>query len=69
MHVIDDVHDIGKNLVGFMLECNSIQVVDLGTDLPAGRFVEAVNTHPADAARNGTPTDTKIVPPGLYGQL
>lgn len=43
-----DVHDIGKNLVGFMLECNGFQVVDLGTNVPAGRFVDAVKAHSAD---------------------
>ncbi len=43
-----DVHDIGKNLVGFMLECNGFRVVDLGTNVPVGSFVEAVKTHSAD---------------------
>ncbi|MCR4408004.1 MAG: cobalamin-dependent protein [Anaerolineae bacterium] len=43
-----DVHDIGKNLVGFMLECNGFKVIDLGTNVPAARFVEAVKTHSAD---------------------
>ena len=43
-----DVHDIGKNLVGFMLECNGFRVIDLGTNVPAGAFVEAVKTHGAD---------------------
>ena len=43
-----DVHDIGKNLVGFMLECNGFKVIDLGTNVPAERFVEAVKTNSAD---------------------
>jgi 5-methyltetrahydrofolate--homocysteine methyltransferase len=43
-----DVHDIGKNLVGFMLECNGFQVIDLGVNVSADRFVEAVRTHSAD---------------------
>ncbi len=43
-----DVHDIGKNLVGFMLECSGFRVFDLGTNVSAGRFVEAVQTHSAD---------------------
>jgi 5-methyltetrahydrofolate--homocysteine methyltransferase len=43
-----DVHDIGKNLVGFMLESNGFKVIDLGTNVPASRFVEAVKTHSAD---------------------
>lgn len=36
-----DLHDIGKNLVIMMLEGAGFEVVDLGTDVPAERFVEA----------------------------
>ena len=36
-----DLHDIGKNLVASMLEGGGFQVVDLGVDVPADRFVEA----------------------------
>jgi 5-methyltetrahydrofolate--homocysteine methyltransferase len=36
-----DIHDIGKNLVGFMLEGAGFDVVDLGTDVPPERFVDA----------------------------
>jgi corrinoid protein of di/trimethylamine methyltransferase len=36
-----DLHDIGKNLVASMLEGGGFQVVDLGVDVPASRFVEA----------------------------
>jgi 5-methyltetrahydrofolate--homocysteine methyltransferase len=43
-----DVHDIGKNLVGFMLESSGFRVVDLGTDTPPARFAEAVQEHAAD---------------------
>lgn len=43
-----DVHDIGKNLVGFMLESSGFRVIDLGTDVSAERFVQAVKTHSAD---------------------
>lgn len=43
--VAGDVHDIGKNLVGMMMEGAGFQVVDLGTDVPAQRFVEAVQEH------------------------
>jgi 5-methyltetrahydrofolate--homocysteine methyltransferase len=42
-----DVHDIGKNLVGFMLESSGFQVIDLGTDVEAASFVQAVKTHSA----------------------
>jgi len=37
-----DLHDIGKNLVGAMLEGAGFEVVDLGVDIPASRFVSAV---------------------------
>jgi len=43
-----DVHDIGKNLVGFMLESSGFRVIDLGTDVDAARFVQAVKTNSAD---------------------
>jgi 5-methyltetrahydrofolate--homocysteine methyltransferase len=43
-----DVHDIGKNLVGFMLESSGFRVIDLGTDVEASRFVEAVKDNSAD---------------------
>ena len=36
-----DLHDIGKNLVRMMMEGKGIEVVDLGVDVPAERFVEA----------------------------
>ena len=37
-----DLHDIGKNLVSVMLEGAGFQVIDLGTDVSADKFVEAV---------------------------
>jgi len=37
-----DLHDIGKNLVGLMLEGAGFEVVDLGTDVSSDQFVEAV---------------------------
>lgn len=37
-----DLHDIGKNLVGMMLEGNGFSVVDLGVDVAPEKFVEAV---------------------------
>lgn len=37
-----DLHDIGKNLVGMMLEGNGFTVVDLGVDVSPEKFVEAV---------------------------
>lgn len=40
-----DMHDIGKNLVGMMLEGAGFEVLDLGVDVAPERFVEAVRTH------------------------
>ncbi|MEG1955419.1 MAG: methionine synthase, partial [Mucinivorans sp.] len=40
-----DVHDIGKNIVGIVLECNGFQVIDLGVMVPVERIVEAVAEH------------------------
>jgi 5-methyltetrahydrofolate--homocysteine methyltransferase len=43
-----DLHDIGKNLVGMMLEGAGFQVFDLGVDVSAARFVQAAKDHDAD---------------------
>jgi 5-methyltetrahydrofolate--homocysteine methyltransferase len=40
-----DLHDIGKNLVGMMLEGAGFEVCDLGVDVPPQGFVEAVRKH------------------------
>ncbi len=40
-----DLHDIGKNLVGMMLEGAGFEVIDLGTDVPPQKFVDAVREH------------------------
>jgi 5-methyltetrahydrofolate--homocysteine methyltransferase len=40
-----DLHDIGKNLVAMMWKGANIEVIDLGVNVPAARFVEAVNEH------------------------
>jgi methanogenic corrinoid protein MtbC1 len=54
--VAGDIHDIGKNIVVFMLEVGGFEVFDLGVDVPAGQFVEKLKE-----------TDAKIV--GLSGFL
>jgi 5-methyltetrahydrofolate--homocysteine methyltransferase len=43
-----DLHDIGKNLVAMMLEGGGFEVHDLGTEVTADRFVEAVREYNAD---------------------
>lgn len=37
-----DIHDIGKNIVAFMLDVNGFDVLDLGVDVPPQKFVEAI---------------------------
>jgi 5-methyltetrahydrofolate--homocysteine methyltransferase len=46
--VSGDLHDIGKNLVGMMLEGAGFEVIDLGVDISAERFVEAVKRENPD---------------------
>ncbi|WP_375158660.1 methionine synthase [Bradyrhizobium sp. RDT46] len=43
-----DVHDIGKNIVGIVLQCNNFEVIDLGVMVPAAKIVEAVKAEKAD---------------------
>lgn len=40
-----DLHDIGKNLVGMLMEGAGYQVIDLGVDVPIEKFVEAVKSN------------------------
>lgn len=44
--VAGDLHDIGKNLVGLMVESAGFEVIDLGVDVPAEKFVEAIKANP-----------------------
>jgi methanogenic corrinoid protein MtbC1 len=37
-----DIHDIAKDIVGFMLDVNGFEVTDLGVDVPPAKFVETV---------------------------
>ncbi|MGY1690569.1 methionine synthase [Geodermatophilus sp. SYSU D01105] len=43
-----DVHDIGKNIVGVVLQCNNYDVVDLGVMVPAQRVLDAAKEEGAD---------------------
>jgi methanogenic corrinoid protein MtbC1 len=40
-----DLHDIGKNIVTFMLEINGFKVIDLGIDVPIANFVDSIKEH------------------------
>ena len=46
-----DVHDIGKNIVGVVLQCNNYDVIDLGVMVPAQKILDA-------AKRASTPTSS-----------
>jgi len=54
--VAGDIHDIGKDLVTFMLDVNGFEVFDLGIDVPVQKFVDTIKE-----------TDSKVV--GLSGFL
>jgi 5-methyltetrahydrofolate--homocysteine methyltransferase len=43
-----DVHDIGKNIVGVVLQCNGFEVVDLGVMVPWQEILKAANENDAD---------------------
>ena len=43
-----DVHDIGKNIVGVVLQCNNYEVVDLGVMVPAEKILETARTENVD---------------------
>jgi 5-methyltetrahydrofolate--homocysteine methyltransferase len=43
-----DVHDIGKNIVGVVLQCNNYEVVDLGVMVPASRILEEARAQKVD---------------------
>lgn len=43
-----DVHDIGKNIVGVVLQCNNYEVIDLGVMVPATRILETARDQKAD---------------------
>ncbi|MCK1316313.1 methionine synthase [Bradyrhizobium sp. 23] len=43
-----DVHDIGKNIVGIVLQCNNYEVIDLGVMVPAAKIVDTVKAEKAD---------------------
>lgn len=44
--VAGDLHDIGKNLVAMMIESAGFEIIDLGVDVPAEKFVEAIKENP-----------------------
>ncbi len=43
-----DVHDIGKNIVGVVLQCNNFEVIDIGVMVPAATILEEAQKHDVD---------------------
>ena len=43
-----DLHDIGKNIVTFMLDINGFDVRDIGVDVPVKKFIEEINNYQPD---------------------
>ena len=43
--VAGDIHDLGKDIVEFMLDINGFEVIDLGVDVPVNKFVDAIKEH------------------------
>ncbi|MFQ5346104.1 MAG: methionine synthase, partial [Mariprofundus sp.] len=43
-----DVHDIGKNIVGVVLQCNNFEVIDLGVMVPTATILEEAKKHDVD---------------------
>jgi 5-methyltetrahydrofolate--homocysteine methyltransferase len=43
-----DVHDIGKNIVGVVLQCNNYEVIDLGVMVPAAKILDVARVEKAD---------------------
>lgn len=43
-----DVHDIGKNIVGVVLQCNNYEIIDLGVMVPSDKILQAAKEHNAD---------------------
>jgi len=65
-----DLHDIGKNLVGMMLEGAGFEVVDLGVEITAEQFVEAVKERRPDIlAMSALLTTTRIYMPTVLDAL
>ncbi|MDD5539169.1 MAG: corrinoid protein [Candidatus Marinimicrobia bacterium] len=66
----NDLHDIGKNLVAIMFKGAGFEVIDLGVDVSAERFVEAARQHQPDVIGLSALLTTTMVNMGsIIGQL
>ncbi|NLJ38520.1 MAG: cobalamin-binding protein [Candidatus Atribacteria bacterium] len=56
-----DLHDIGKNLVAMMMEGAGFEIIDLGIDVPAEKFIQAVKeNHPQVVGMSALLTTTMV---------
>ena len=60
--VAGDIHDIGKDLVVFMLDVSGFDVTDLGVDVPVQKFVDAVKTNNSSSVPSGRETPRTCPP-------
>ncbi len=77
--VKDDLHDIGKNLVAILLEGAGFEIIDLGNDVPADKFIRVAREENADVIGMSAlltttmPVMKKVVDlvkdEGLYGKI
>lgn len=57
-----DIHDVGKNLFGFLLESGGFKVIDLGSDVSPERFIKAAKENPADVI-----AISALMTPAMFG--
>jgi 5-methyltetrahydrofolate--homocysteine methyltransferase len=62
-----DLHDIGKNLVASLLEGGGFEVIDLGADVPAEKFIEAIRSTDAEIVALSALLTTTM--PGMPGTI
>ena len=55
-----DVHDIGKNIVTFLLDANGFEVMDIGIDVPPEKFVEAIKEFRSPGGGSQRPSDHRL---------
>jgi methanogenic corrinoid protein MtbC1 len=68
--VAGDLHDIGKNIVGMILQGGGWEIIDLGVDCNAQKFVDAVKTHnPAAVALSALLTTTMLNMEGIIKEI
>lgn len=47
-----DVHDMGKNIVGVVLDCNGYEIIDMGVEVPAETILDKAEAEGVDLAND-----------------